>query len=123
MTLSFVDETTAGTRSPVFEITVNTDFITVQQLIEIRIHEDILRKKFDSNALVNREMREAGIRASKGPSLPNEKTQVEVACKAFLENRLLVLLKDRQATTLDERLPLSEGDEVSFLRLIPLIGG
>ena len=49
--------------------------------------------------------------------------QVEVALQAFRENRFLVLLPDRQAERLDERVELADGVEVSFLRLVPLVGG
>ena len=49
--------------------------------------------------------------------------QVEVAIKAFRDQRFVVLLPDRQAERLDEVVTLKDGDEVSFLRLLPLVGG
>ncbi len=49
--------------------------------------------------------------------------QIETARDAFDRGQLLVLLPTRQAESLDETLTLSDGDEVTFLRLVPLIGG
>ena len=49
--------------------------------------------------------------------------QVEVAIKAFADQRFLVLLPDGQVEDLDAPVRLSEGDEVSFMRLVPLVGG
>ena len=49
--------------------------------------------------------------------------QVEVALQAFRESRFLVLLPEGQAVSVDEMVTLREGDEVGFLRLVPLVGG
>lgn len=49
--------------------------------------------------------------------------QVKVALEAFDRQRFLVLLPQGQANTLDQAVRLHEGDEVSFMRLVPLVGG
>lgn len=47
----------------------------------------------------------------------------ERALKAFTANGLVVLVGDRQLTELDEEVDLTADTEVTFLRLIPLVGG
>ncbi|MEU4560040.1 hypothetical protein AB0F72_16790 [Actinoplanes sp. NPDC023936] len=45
------------------------------------------------------------------------------AVEAFSRNSFVVLVGNRQIEDLDERLDLSDGAEVTFLRLVPLAGG
>ncbi len=47
----------------------------------------------------------------------------ERALKAFTANGLIVLVGDRQVTELDEEVEVTADTEVTFLRLIPLVGG
>lgn len=47
----------------------------------------------------------------------------ERALTAFAGNGLLVLVGDRQLLDLDEEVELTADTEVTFLRLIPLVGG
>jgi hypothetical protein len=51
------------------------------------------------------------------------KAQFEKACEAFTRNRVLILVADRQAAGLEETVELTRGVEVTFLRLVPLVGG
>jgi hypothetical protein len=110
MKVSTYDETTSGQRlaGPVLEL--SEPRITVATLIESRIRSEV----------------ESGgglVRPESGGRKIDVQRQIAVAFKAFDAGRLIVLLADRQAARLDEALPLSEGDEVTFLRLVPLVGG
>ncbi len=49
--------------------------------------------------------------------------QVKIALDAFERQGFLVLLPSGQASSLDEEVTLYPDDSVSFLRLVPLIGG
>lgn len=49
--------------------------------------------------------------------------QAATALEAFRHNGFFVFVGDRQAGDLDEELTLSEADVVSFIRLVPLVGG
>jgi hypothetical protein len=51
------------------------------------------------------------------------KPQFEKACEAFEGNRILILVDDRQLEGLEERITLTAGSRVSFLKLVPLVGG
>jgi hypothetical protein len=49
--------------------------------------------------------------------------QYEKALEAFGRNAFLLLVDDRQFTELDENIDLRSGAEVTFLRLLPMVGG
>jgi hypothetical protein len=49
--------------------------------------------------------------------------QFRHACEAFERNGFFVLVGDRQATSLDEEFEVKVDTEVSFVKLVPLIGG
>ena len=49
--------------------------------------------------------------------------QAEAALDAFMHNGFFVFVGDRQIDDLDEQLTLADTDVVSFVRLVPLVGG
>jgi len=49
--------------------------------------------------------------------------QTEQALKAFAGNGFLVLVGDRQVTDLDDEIELGVGTEITFLKLVALVGG
>lgn len=49
--------------------------------------------------------------------------QFEIACEAFERRRFVVLLDDRQIESLDEEILVQAETTVTFLRLVPLVGG
>ena len=51
------------------------------------------------------------------------KKQFEAACEAYARNGFLILVDERQAGGLDEEVTLGAGTEVTFLRMVPLVGG
>ncbi|MET8551851.1 hypothetical protein [Micromonospora zamorensis] len=62
------------------------------------------------------EVAESGAQAD-----PEERTRV--ALEGFVRNRFVVLVDDRQVTALDEKVRLHAGSRVTFLKLVPLVGG
>ena len=49
--------------------------------------------------------------------------QFKRACEAFERNGFFVLVGDRQPTGLDEAFDVKVDTEVSFVKLVPLVGG
>ena len=49
--------------------------------------------------------------------------QFQRACEAFARNGFFVLVGDKQAATLDEEFEVKVDTEVSFVKLVPLVGG
>lgn len=126
------DETTSGVRSGGVELTFPTESITIRELIRERVYQEVqdfnrhrasVRGNFqglvqptESEAVLN------GYRVKPGREV-DWNAQFDLACEAFVKNRVLVLVADRQAETLDESIELTRGVEVTFLKLVPLVGG
>jgi hypothetical protein len=49
--------------------------------------------------------------------------QYERAIRAFERNGFVVLVDDRQIEDLDAEVDLRMGTEITFLKLVPLVGG
>ncbi|HRX84992.1 MAG TPA: hypothetical protein P5572_08240, partial [Phycisphaerae bacterium] len=59
----------------------------------------------------------------KHPRQVDWQKQYEVALESFTRNGFLVLVNDRQVDRLDEVVELTRDTTVTFLRLVPLVGG
>lgn len=57
------------------------------------------------------------------PRRIDPEAQTELALKAFAGNGFLVLVGDRQVTDPAEEIELALGTEVTFLKLVALVGG
>jgi hypothetical protein len=49
--------------------------------------------------------------------------QAEVACAGFAGNAFVMIAGNRQIQDLDEVIDLERAHTVSFIRLVPLVGG
>jgi hypothetical protein len=58
-----------------------------------------------------------------GISMPDAKTQVQKALRAFQVGTYIVLINDKRIKTLDEEIIFSPTTSIQFLRLTPLVGG
>jgi hypothetical protein len=123
------DETPAGTETGRRTLEFPTEEISVRELIRERIYQEVddfhRRADGEFRGLVQPTAMEASLNA---PSARERrridwKDQFAKACEAFERNRILVLVGDRQATSLDDIVRLTRGVEVTFLRLVLLVGG
>ncbi|MFI9153957.1 hypothetical protein [Streptomyces sp. NPDC053367] len=103
--VTFVDETTAGSRSDGRPLEIAEEKLTVRELIRRRVAQ---------------EDAEHGARTPRGTD-PDRRTAL--AWESFGRNGFLILVGDRQVTGLDEEIELAHDTEVTFLRLVPLVGG
>ena len=124
-----IDESTIGTREtgPTLELT--KQHATVREIIATRIRQEVesynLNMPSAFRGLV--QPTDAEQRLNNKPAKHRKKIdvnrQIATAVKAFESGSLLVLLPKKQADDLDEIVHLADDDEISFLRLVPLIGG
>jgi hypothetical protein len=128
-TLTVFDESTAGDRQPGISLDFLTDRVTVRELIRKRVYEEVqeynLREPQYFKGLVQPTDAERvlnGYKLRKRRKIDWEK-QFEKAVQAFERNGFLVLVDDHQAETLDEEIEIRVDTQVSFLRLVPLVGG
>lgn len=125
------DETTFGIGSLpfVFTLAVPTEQITVRELIRSRVFYEVqeynarhseffhgLVQPNDAEKTLN------GFKLSTRRELDWEK-QFAIALQSFQQNGFLVLVDDRQVTDLDQMIEIRPDTSVTFLKLIPLVGG
>lgn len=130
-TLTVYDETTGGERSDAIELTFPTERITVRELIRERVYQEVqdhnLRRRTSGvfRGLVMPTDAEATLNGYKlkEPREIDWRPQFDAAVDAFEHNRILVLVDERQAESLEETIELTRGTDVTFLRLTPLVGG
>lgn len=130
-TLTIRDESLSGTEEHRTTLEFPTDRITVRELIRERVYQEVddfnrARRAGRGGAfrgLVQPTDAEAALNGVKVKRDINWKAQFEKACEAYAANRVLVLVGDRQTANLDEAIEIEGGTEVTFLRLVLLVGG
>src|SRR4029079_11704178 len=128
-TLIVRDETTSGKTTHELSLEFLTERIDVRELIRSRVYQEVqdfnqgqrqvfrgLVQPTDAEQALN------GFRLRK-PRQIDWKKQFQQATDAFEAGRILILVNDRQVSSLDDEIVLSPSTDVAFLRLTPLVGG
>ncbi|MFE6083438.1 hypothetical protein [Streptomyces virginiae] len=127
--VTFVDETTAGGRSEGWGLDMVEERLTLRELIRRRIFQEVAEYHAERpevfHGLVRPEGAERALNgyALRTPRRIDPRKQAELALAAFERNGFLVLVGDRQILDLDEEMDLPFGVEVTFLKLVALVGG
>ena len=128
-TITVRDETTAGGLQQEFSLEFPTDRIIVRELIRERVYQEVQDYNREKGGIFrgliqpnDAEQELNGYRMKK-PREIDWKKQFEKATEAFEANRILILVEDHQAESLDEEIEIGRGTEVTFLRLVMLVGG
>jgi hypothetical protein len=128
VTFDILDETTSGERRGAGTFACESDATTLRELIRLRIQQEVDRFNHSDSrvfqGLIQPQETERILNGER-PShrfLDWEK-QYASAIGAFRGNGFLVLVDDRQITELDETIRLQPQTKVTFLKLVPLIGG
>jgi hypothetical protein len=127
-TLTVHDET-PGQKSSTFTLECLTERMTVREVIRSRIYQEVqdynqrqpevfrgLVQPTDAEQTLN------GFKVPKGKTIDWQE-QYGKALEAFARHRFLVLVSDRQADGLDDEFEVKADTEVSFVKLVPLVGG
>ena len=132
-TLTVRDETTfsfGSENDEEFSLDVPAERLTVRELIRARVHKEVrdynlhqpeyfrgLVQPSDAERTLN------GFKVRQGRRIDPEK-QFEKAVESFYRNGFLVLVDDRQVGELEEEIEVRpEATTVTFLKLVPLLGG
>jgi len=127
LTLSLHDETTAGERRSAGTFQFDTANLTLREIIRLRVQQEV--ERFNAaeyevfQGLVQPEESERILNGVRTRPVLDWQKQFAKAIAAFKSNGFLVLLDDRQIMDLDENLRLTAHSKITFLRLVPLIGG
>lgn len=127
--LQIHDETSTGQRTATTTLTLASERVTAREVLRRRIEQEVdafnrakpeyfqgLVQPTDAERVLN------GYRLRK-PRLLDPTEQVTSAEAAFANNGFLMLVGDRQVEDLDEEIVVTPGLSVSFVKLVPLVGG
>ncbi len=127
--LTIHDEGTSGGRTRSFRLQVASERITVRELIERRVTQEV--EDFNAaqpehfNGLVQPTDAERDVNGYRlrRKRLLDAAEQRAKAVEAFGRAGFFVLVDDRQATGLEDEIVVRPGTEVRFVKLVPLVGG
>lgn len=131
-TVAFVDESTSGKQSPAWHLEIFEETLTLGELIRRRVFQEVAEHNARGsrlfNGLVQPEDTEATLngyrmRADRADRVIDAQQQFDKAAEAFNRNGYVVLVDDRQVEDLDAAVAIKQGTTVTFLKLVPLVGG
>lgn len=123
------DETLGGGSPHEWDLSVTAERMTVRELLRSRVYQEVqdynVRHGQIYHGLVQPEDAEKTLNGwkLKKPRLLDWQRQFERAVEGFEKNQILILINERQAESLDEEFTIEAGTSVTFLRLMPLVGG
>jgi hypothetical protein len=130
-TLTIRDETTFGFGGddPGYALDVPTEHLTVRELIRARVYQEVreynLRQPEYFRGLVQPSGAERTLNGFKVPrrrKIDPEK-QFAKAIESFYRNGFMILVNDQQVDELEVEIEVSPDTTVTFLKLVPLVGG
>ena len=129
LTITIRDETITGRAVGEYPLDLLTERLSVRELIRSRVYQEVqdynrnqpevfrgLVQPTDAEQALN------GFKVRKRREI-DWKQQFDNACDAFGRNGFFILIDDRQPDSLDEELKLTAESRVSFVKLVPLVGG
>jgi len=129
--LKISDLTTASIGKPehTFTVHVTGETVSVRELIRARVFQEV--EEYNSKTpetfrmLVQPGEAERTLNGFKfsRPRQVDPQAQFKKAVEAFEGNGFLILVDDRQVGSLDDEIALHPETSVSFLKLVPLVGG
>lgn len=128
-TVSFVDETTAGDRAEAWHLEIFEERLALREVIRRRVFQEAAeynaRQPEVFRGLVQPGDTERTLNGWRMPARRrvDAEQQFSRAVEAFGRNGFVVLVDDRQVEDLDAEIELRNGTEISFLKLVPLVGG
>jgi len=127
-TITIVDESAAG-ETHAWSLDFLDETVSLRELIRQRIYQEVTeynaRLSGYFHGLVQPTQAERTLNGYR-PKATNRldwQAQYQKAIEAFTRRGYLVLVNDRQIADLDASIELRTGTEVTFFKLVPLVGG
>lgn len=123
------DETTRGETTNELTLEFLTERVTVRELIRSRVYQEVTEYNAAQvgffRGLVQPRPTEpiAGGSGLRAPCRLDWQEQFEQALRGFAANGFLLLVDDRQVEDLETEIVLRHDTNVTFLKLVPLVGG
>jgi hypothetical protein len=134
-TLTVHDETATGDPICSFPLEFPSERITVRDLIRERVYQEVQDYNRRGDTTFRGLVQPTGAEQISGePRKPfayrmprrreiDWKQQFEQALEAFKKNGFFILIDEKQAEELDQEVLIGRGTEVSFVKLVQLVGG
>jgi hypothetical protein len=130
VTVHICDETTTGIKLGDLSLEFPEERITVRELIRSRVHQEVKDHNVRQNQTVfhglvqptDAEQQLNAFRLREPRQIDWEK-QYAAALDAFGRNGFLILVDDLQVTELEQEIVLRSDTQITFLKLVALVGG
>lgn len=128
-TITISDETVAGEKSVALELEFASGRVSLRALIASRVEEEVRRFHAQESELFRGLVQPSDTeRILNGYRLRQRReispqVQTQRAWEAFERNGFFVLVDERQIENLDEEIEIGLKTQVSFVKLVPLVGG
>lgn len=129
MRLAIRDETATGKLQAEHLLADVPDALSLRELIRLRVRDEVARHNAQPREVFNGLVCPVGAEAElNGYRFRSTRTidweeQADAAVEAFGHNAFFVIVAGNQVTDLDEQVRLDEATDVTFVRLVPLVGG
>ena len=128
--LKLVDQTTRGEILQEVTLTLASTRVSAREIIERRVRMEVQTFNEQQDQQVFRGLvqptdteRELNGYRLRKPRKIDADEQIRRAIEAFESNRFFMLVGDRQVESLDDLIGIGRDTRVSFLKLVPLVGG
>ena len=127
LTLPLLDETTTGESRSAGTLQLDKASPTLREIIRLRVQQEVARfnaAEYEPfQGLIQPDESERILNGVRTRPVLDWQQQFAKAIASFKGSGFLVLLDDRQIVDLDETLHLTPQSRITFLRLVPLMGG
>lgn len=127
--VTIADETTSGERGGTWVLDIAEERLALREVIRRRVFQEVAEYNARQPAVFRGLVQPAGAELTRDgytlrePRHVDAQAQYLLALKAFGRNGFVVLVGDRQVEDLDAEVDLPARTEVTFLKLVPLVGG
>lgn len=127
--VTIADETTSGERGGTWVLDIAEERLALREVIRRRVFQEVAEYNARHPAVFRSLVQPAGAERTQHGYTLRERRHIDaeaqylLAVKAFGRNGFVVLVGDRQVEDLDAEVDLPAGTEVTFMKLVPLVGG
>lgn len=127
--VTIADETTSGQRGDTWMLDIAEERLALREVIRRRVFTEVAEYNARQPAVFRSLVQPADAELTPNGYTLRERRYVDaeaqylLAVQAFGRNGFVVLVSDRQVEDLDAEVDLPAGTEVTFLKLVPLVGG